>query len=102
MRRKGELSPAEIDRKWPHQVVLMARACEGGGYDDIHEFCRDLSLCNRGHSVHHNGEWYHVYCFSDPADAEKFKQRFGGEEFNPSERGRRRDWAQWKKPGAAR
>ena len=79
MRRKGELSPAEIDRRWPHQVVLPARGCEGSGYNDIHEFRRKLSLCNRGHSVHHDGEWYHVHCFSDLADAEKFKQRFGGE-----------------------
>jgi hypothetical protein len=102
MRRKDELSPAEIDRKWSHQVVLTARACEGAGYNEIHEFCRELSLCDRGHSVHHDDEWYHVYCFSDPADAEKFKQRFGGEQFNPSERGRGHDWAHWKKPGAAR
>lgn len=28
-------------------------------------------------------EWFDVYCFSDPTDAEKFKQRFGGEKFNP-------------------
>jgi hypothetical protein len=98
MRRKGELSPAAIDRDWPHQVVLPARACEGGGYNEIHEFCKDLSLCNRGHSVHHGGERYHVYCFSEAADAEKFKQRFGGERFNPAQRGKGRNWARWIKP----
>jgi hypothetical protein len=27
--------------------------------------------------------WYHVYFFLDPADADKFKQRFDGEKFNP-------------------
>jgi len=56
MRRKGELSPAAIDRKWPHQVVLPARACEGGGYNKIHEFCKDLTLCSRGHALCHNNE----------------------------------------------
>jgi len=40
MRRKGELSPAGIDRSWPHQVVLPARFCERGGYNEIHEFCK--------------------------------------------------------------
>jgi hypothetical protein len=30
--RKGELSPAMIDRGWPHQVGLPASACEHGGY----------------------------------------------------------------------
>jgi hypothetical protein len=80
MRRKGELSPSEIDRKWPHQVVLPARACEGGD------------------AVCHDNEWYHIYCFADVADAEKFKQRFGGEMFNPSEKGRGRNWAHWNRP----
>jgi hypothetical protein len=38
MRRKGELSPAGIDRGWPHQVALPGRLCERGGYNEIHEF----------------------------------------------------------------
>jgi hypothetical protein len=42
--RKGEPSPAMIDRGWPHQVVLPASACKDGGYNVIHEFCRDLSI----------------------------------------------------------
>jgi hypothetical protein len=96
--RKGELSSTDIDRNWPHQVVLSARACEGTGYDDIHEFCKDLTLCSRGHSVCDGGEWFHVYCFADPAHAEKFKQRFGGEKFDPSQRGRGKSWARWKRP----
>ena len=52
MRRKGELSPAAIDRGWPHQVVLPARLSERGGYNEIHEFCKDLTLCSRGHAVY--------------------------------------------------
>jgi hypothetical protein len=47
IRRKGELW-VDIDRKWPHQVVLPACACEGGGYNEIHEFHYELSLCSRG------------------------------------------------------
>jgi hypothetical protein len=35
MRRKGELSPAGIDRGWPHQIVLPARFSERGyGYQE--------------------------------------------------------------------
>jgi len=94
MRRKGELSPAGIDRGWPHQVALPARFCESGGYQEIHEFCKDLSLCSRGHSVF-DMEWFHVYCFVEAADAEKFRARFGGERFNPQERGKGASWARW-------
>ena len=46
MGRKGELSPAAIDRRWPHQVVLPARFCERGGYKEIHEFCEGMTLCS--------------------------------------------------------
>jgi hypothetical protein len=97
MRRKGELSPAAIDRDWPHQVVLPARACEGGRYAAIHEFCKDLTLCPRGHSVY-DGEWFHVYCFQKQEHAELFKQHFGGARFDPGQRGRGSNWARWNKP----
>ena len=95
--RKGELSPARIDRGWPHQVALRASACEGGGYKVIHDFCKDLSLCPRGHSVFHEGEWYHVHCFAEASDAEKFMRRFGGETFDPKQRGKGSNWARWNK-----
>jgi hypothetical protein len=97
MRRKGELSSAVIDSKWPHQVALPASVNEGGGFKTIHDFCKDLSICSRGHSVLHEGEWYQVYCFAEPADAEKFMQRFGGEKFDRSQRGKGRNWAHWNK-----
>jgi hypothetical protein len=80
MRRKGESSLAAIDRGWPHQIVLPARFCEGGGYKEIHEFCADLTLCPGGHALYHESQWWHVYCFSDPTDAQKFLDRFGGGE----------------------
>src|ERR1700688_2067510 len=54
MRRKGELSPAGIDHGWPYQVALPARLCERGGYQEIHEFCKDLTPCTRGHTVFHD------------------------------------------------
>jgi hypothetical protein len=82
MRRKGELLPAAIDSGWPHQIALPARFCENGGYKEIHGFCKDLTLCTRGHAVY-DGEWFHVYCFAKREDAEKFKGRVGGVKFDP-------------------
>jgi len=95
--RKGELSPSAIDRGWPHQVALPASASLNGGYEVIHEFCNDLSLCSRGHSVAHNGEWFNVYCFSERTDAERFMARFGGEKFDPRQRGKGSNWAHWRR-----
>jgi hypothetical protein len=95
MRRKGELSPAGIDRGWPHQVALLASACQGDGYKIIHAFCKDLTLCPRGHAVFRD-EWWNVYCFSERGDAEKFMLKFGGEKFDPKQRGKGSNWARWK------
>src|SRR5271155_2815839 len=58
MRREGELSAAAIDHGWPHQVVLPARLCERDGCNEIHEFCRDLTLCSRGHALYHYGQGF--------------------------------------------
>ena len=96
MRRKGELSPAAMDRGWPYQVALPARFSERGGYKEIHEFYKDLSLCSRGHSVF-DREWFNVYCFAEAEHAERFVKRFGGEQFDPSQRGRGSSWAHWKR-----
>lgn len=95
--RKGELSAAMIDRCWPHQVAPPASVGEHGGYKAIHDFCKNLSICPRSHSVFHGSEWFNVYCFAEPADAETFMQRFGGERFDPKQRGKGSSWARWNK-----
>ena len=47
--------------------------------------------------LYHDGQWFHVYCFKEVADMQKFIERFGGEKFDPAERGRGANWARWKK-----
>ena len=44
-----------------------------------------------------DGQWFHVYCFKEAGDAQKFMERFCGKKFDPIERGRGADWARWKK-----
>jgi len=97
MRRKGELSPAMVDRGWPHQVALPANQVTGQNYAITHDFCRDLSLCPRGHSVRHDNTDYVVFCFADPAHAALFRARFGGEPFDPRDRGRGTRWNAWRR-----
>jgi hypothetical protein len=94
-RTKGELSSAEIDRRWPYQVALPADQCRGAHFRTQHAFCLDLSLCPRGHSVFHKDQWWQVFCFAKEVDADAFRARFGGEHFDPKDRGRGTRWAQW-------
>ena len=36
---QSELSPAAIDRGWPHQVALAADKVTGSNYKVVHDFC---------------------------------------------------------------
>jgi hypothetical protein len=65
-------------------VLLPADVYRGSNYQTVQGFCIGLSLAPRGHSIYKDGAWYHVFCFSDPADAEKFRARFGGQMFDPA------------------
>ena len=95
--RKGELTPATIDREWPHQVALPADQVKGTNNAVIHEFCRGLSLCPRNHTVQRDDVTYVVYCFAESSHAALFRERVGGEPFDPKDRGRGRDWFVWRK-----
>ena len=97
MRRKGELSPAGVDRGWPHQVAMRQSLATGKNFNIIHAFCKDLSICPRGHFVFYENEFWQVFCFEKLEDADKLIQRFGGERFDPKQRGKGADWARWNK-----
>jgi hypothetical protein len=92
-RRKGELSSAAVDRDWPHQISLSEAACCGvPNHDVVEQFAKALSFCTRGHTYSHQGTWYRVFCFKEKVDAQKFKDRFNGEWFDPARRGRGSRW----------
>jgi hypothetical protein len=42
---------AALNSAWPHQVVLPAHFGECDACQLIHEFCKDLTVCTRGHST---------------------------------------------------
>lgn len=95
--RKGELTKAQVDRDWPHQIARLSSLGTMKQGDVIAAFCANLSLCKRSHRVVWEDEWYNVYCFGKREDAEAFLERFGGEWFDPRERGRGHHWHFWYK-----
>jgi hypothetical protein len=44
----------------------------------------------RIHSVVHGGHLQNDYCFAEDGDADTFMRRFGGETFDPEQRGKGR------------
>ena len=96
-RRKGELTSGRINREWPYQVALPADHLLGKNYDVTYGFCRDLSLCPRGHTVRRDDVTYSVFCFADPNHADLFRERINGERFDPKDMGRGPNWHLWRK-----
>jgi len=96
--KKGEMTPTQLDREYPHQVLLRADHYSGSNYQTVQGFCIGLSLAPRGHSIVKDDHWHHAFCFSDPADAEKFRARFGGEMFDPARRGPGKHWHALREP----
>ena len=84
---------------FPYWVCLPEEKCIGTNFDKHREFCRahGLTLSKHGHAVVWQKEWYQVLRFAKPEHAKRFMQEFGGEPMHPSERGKGKNWAQWKK-----
>ena len=85
--------------RFPYWVALLDEKCTGANHEKIREFCRvnGLTLSRFGHAVVWEKEWYQVFWFGSLADADHFIGEFGGERMHPSERGKGKHWAQWRK-----
>jgi hypothetical protein len=108
---KGDLGSARRDvassnetrtisgRKFSYWVALLEEKCTGANYEKIREFytCQRLSLSRFGHSVVWQREWHQVFRFGREEDAETFMREFGAERMHPSERGKGKNWARWRK-----
>lgn len=100
MRRKGELSPAERDRRWPHQVAVAQVTDARAQYDRNIEIDRwrvaaGDQAAPRGYSIVHENVWWEVHCFESAELAVAFMKQFGGQLFDPKAKSRGRGW-QWK------
>ena len=80
-RRKGEITARMNERNCPHIVQLPLPS---GGFrsksDDILAFHRERSIKpRRGRGWLDDEQYYVRFCFGDPAHADAFRERFGGE-----------------------
>ena len=85
--------------RFPYWVALLDEKCTGANHEKIREFCRvnGLTLSRYGAAVVWDKEWYQVFRFGTLEDADHFMREFGGERMHPSERGKGKRWALWRK-----
>jgi hypothetical protein len=104
VRRKGELSGAQVNRLYSHQVAVPPPTCDRERfhrYDRMLAFVRDYGIRQSpiGFAVHHAGERWDVHAFADRAEAEAFRLAFDGAWCHPQDRGTGRNWARWERRG---
>jgi hypothetical protein len=87
MRYKGQITPGQIDRDYPHQVEIKVLAGGlGTRLNAMHDACRGVDYQTRGIGKKHveTGVDGERFCFKTAAQADAFQARFGGERITPS------------------
>jgi hypothetical protein len=68
-----------IDRDYPFQVAVPAKAVGGKNLALVAVFHAQIGQPQRARSEFENDEWFEVYCFADPQHARSFQAVFNGQ-----------------------
>ena len=84
-RYKRQTKPATNERDFPHLVVMAVPEAASAPADNHETFHRERRRQTATDEPQETIRAFYVtWCFADPADADAFCERFGGERSSPS------------------
>jgi len=86
MLRKGEVTRADIMRKWPHGVALSADKVFCPNTEVVYGFAENLAGAPRPYHLRRGDDDFVVFCSAKPEDAQAFAERFDGERLQETRR----------------
>src|SRR5262245_11140029 len=81
-RARGQSSQTLLDREFSHRVLVLAESVSGKKLDNVDAFHTARNIPTKKRSIRKDDVWWTLYCFAKRADAEAFRDLFGGEIFD--------------------
>ena len=78
-RARGQSSRTLLNRKYPHQVLVLSDSVGGKRLDRVIAFHAQHGIPMKTRAARQDDRWYSLYCFADPEHAAQFQAEFGGE-----------------------
>jgi hypothetical protein len=78
-RARGQPPRTLLDRKYPHQILVLAENVHGKTLDKVSDFHAKLGITRKSRSERKDDACYSLYCFADREHAKLFQAMFGGE-----------------------
>ena len=84
-RARGQSSRSKLNRKYPHQVLVLADNIRGPTFNRALAFHKQAHVPIQNYTARKDDRWHLLFCFAERKNALAFQLAFGGDLFDRSQ-----------------